>query len=145
MFCSLLKRSLDETHAVRALMRSMYFSNGTIDGFLKTATAGQVSAVRGLIASELELRDRRKRERLVRKARFPQVKSFEGYDFSQVALPEGYGVDDLRSLGFVEHAEDFVFHVSVNIIFTIFTNVFSPIAPTRMRRIRQRGCAAFGA
>ena len=91
-------------------MRSMYFSNGTIDGFLATATAGQVSAVRGLIASELELRDRRKRERLVRKARFPQVKSFEGYDFSQVALPEGYGVDDLRSLGFVEHAEDFVFH-----------------------------------
>ena len=30
------------------------------------------------------------------------------------------------------------------IFFTIFTNVFSPIAPTRMRRIRQRGCAAFG-
>ena len=110
MFCSLLKRSLDETHAVRALIRSMYFSNGTIDEFLAAATAGQVSAVRGLIASELELRDRRKRERLVRKARFPQVKSFEGYDFSQVALPEGYGVDDLRSLGFVKHAEDFVFH-----------------------------------
>ena len=36
------------------------------------------------------------------------------------------------------------FIVSVNIFFTIFTNVFSPIAPTRMRRIRQRGCAAFG-
>lgn len=35
-------------------------------------------------------------------------------------------------------------NVSVNILFTIFTNVFSPIAPTRMRRIRQRGCAAFG-
>ena len=35
-------------------------------------------------------------------------------------------------------------NVSVNIFFTIFTNVFSPIAPTRMRRIRQRGCAAFG-
>ena len=34
--------------------------------------------------------------------------------------------------------------VSVNIFFTIFTNVFSPNAPTRMRRIRQRGCAAFG-
>lgn len=100
----------DDAAAVRALMRSMYFSNGTIDGFLATATAGQVSAVRGLIASELELRDRRKRERLVGKARFPQVKSFEGYDFTQVALPEGYGVDDLRSLGFVERAEDFVFH-----------------------------------
>ena len=36
-------------------------------------------------------------------------------------------------------------HVSVNIIFTISTNAFSPIAPTRIHRIRQRGCAAFGA
>ena len=35
--------------------------------------------------------------------------------------------------------------VSVNIIFTISTNAFSPIAPTRIHRIRQRGCAAFGA
>ena len=35
-------------------------------------------------------------------------------------------------------------NVGVNIFFTIFTNAFSPIAPTRIRRIRQRGCAAFG-
>lgn len=35
--------------------------------------------------------------------------------------------------------------VSVNIIFTISTNAFSPIAPTRIHRIRQCGCAAFGA
>ena len=35
--------------------------------------------------------------------------------------------------------------VSVNIFFTIFTNVFSPIAPTHMRRFRQCRCAAFGA
>lgn len=38
-----------------------------------------------------------------------------------------------------------VLSVSVNIIFTISTNAFSPIAPTRIHRIRQRGCAAFGA
>ena len=35
--------------------------------------------------------------------------------------------------------------VSVNIVFTIFANVFSPIAPTHMRRFRQCRCAAFGA
>ena len=100
----------DEVAAVRGLMRSMYFSNGTIGQFLSTATAGQVSAVRDLIASELDLRDGRRRERLVRKARFPQVKSFEGYDFTQVALPDGYSEDDLRSLKFVDRAQDFVFH-----------------------------------
>ena len=46
---------------------------------------------------------------------------------------------------FISVARGSVFGVSVNIFFTIFTNAFSPIAPTRMRRIRQRGCAAFGA
>ena len=35
--------------------------------------------------------------------------------------------------------------VSVNIFFTVFTNVFPPIAPTSMRRFRQCTCAAFGA
>lgn len=100
----------DELAAVRGLMRSMYFSNDTVEEFLARATAGQIAAVGELIGSELALRERRKRERLVRKARFPQVKSFDGYDFSQVALPEGYSVDDLESLDFVEAAQDFVFH-----------------------------------
>lgn len=48
--------------------------------------------------------------------------------------------------GWVEAVRQlYVARVSVNIIFTISTNAFSPIAPTRIRRIRQRGCAAFGA
>lgn len=100
----------EEADALRGLMRSMYFSNDTTESFLSSATAGQVRAVGALIAAELELRDRRKRERLVRKARFPQVKTFEGYDFSQVALPEGYTVEELESLAFVDAAQDFVFH-----------------------------------
>ena len=50
------------------------------------------------------------------------------------------GAEELATL-----ASDLDLGVSVNIIFTISTNAFSPIAPTRIRRIRQRGCAAFGA
>lgn len=56
------------------------------------------------------MRAQRKKERLFRKAAFPQMKSFYGYDFSQVGFPEGYGAEDLRSLEFIEHAQDFVFH-----------------------------------
>ena len=58
----------------------------------------------------MAVREEAKRARLFRRAKFPQVKSFEGYDFSQVAFPDGYGVDDLKSLSFVEAAQDFVFH-----------------------------------
>lgn len=55
--------------------------------------------------------------------------------------------DDAMDMTFADFCKVYeaeVRPVSVNIFFTIFTNVFSPIAPTRMRRIRQRGCAAFG-
>ncbi len=94
----------------KELARKMYFSNETVASFLGYATAGQVAAVSRLIEDELETRDRRKRERLLRKARFPQMKSLDAFDFSQVSLPDGYGIDELESLSFIEAAQDFVFH-----------------------------------
>ena len=100
----------DDVAEFRRLARAMFFSRETVDGFLEGATAGQVAAVRPIISSELEAREAHKRERLMRRARFPQAKSLEGYDFSQVALPEGYTVEELRSLSFVDDAQDFVFH-----------------------------------
>lgn len=63
-----------------------------------------------MIAFELAVRDRRKRERLFRKARFPVVKSIEDYDFGQMLFPEGYAKEQLLSLDFLEQAQDFVFH-----------------------------------
>lgn len=103
-------RSKDDAEALRASARSMYFSNDTIGWFLDAANASQLRCVCGLIAHEMEVRERSKRARLYRRARFLQMKSFEGYDFSQVGFPEGYSKEDLVSLAFVDAAQDFVFH-----------------------------------
>lgn len=94
----------------RTLARKVFLSSETVDRFLADATPGQIAAATGMLRNEHELRQMRKRERLFRKARFPSVKSFEGYDFSQVAFPEGYTREDLMGLGFVDRAQDFVFH-----------------------------------
>lgn len=103
-------RSKGDAEALRASARSMYFSNETIDWFLSTANAAQLRCVCGLISKEMDVRERNKRARLYRRARFPQVKSFEDYDFSQVGFPDGYTKEDLLTLGFVDAAQDFVFH-----------------------------------
>lgn len=100
----------DEMDAFRRLARKMFFSKETVEDFLSTATAGQVTAVTGMIENELDSRERHKRERLLRKARFPQVKSFEAFDYSQVSFPEDFSSADLESLAFVDAAQDFVFH-----------------------------------
>ena len=63
----------------------------------------------------------------------PGVLSFLGLPPETEMPPGNKGKTKLKKL-----------YVGVNIFFTIFTNAFSPIAPTRIRRIRQRGCAAFG-
>lgn len=88
----------------------MHFSDDTIDGFLEKAPLAQVRATSEMVAFELAVRGRRKKERLFRKARFPVVKSALDYDFSQVAFPEGYAKEQLLSLDFLEQAQDFVFH-----------------------------------
>ena len=102
-------RNKDDAAELRSLARRMYFSNESIDGLLATASAAEARRVSDFIASELAVRERNRRARLYRKAAFPQPKSVEGYDFSQVSFPDGYGPDDLMSLDFVERAEDFVF------------------------------------
>ena len=90
--------------------RSLFFSTETIERTLSEASAGQIRAITEMMAFEQEVRGRRKRERLFRKASFPSLKSFEGYDFSQVGFPEGYGEEDLKGLAFIDKAQGFVFY-----------------------------------
>ena len=103
-------RSKGDAERFRSLAKRMFFSNETVEAFLAGSSAAQVRSAADLIGREMAVRERNKRERLYRKAAFPQVKSFEGYDFSQVAFPEGYGPEDLMPLAFVGAAQDFVFH-----------------------------------
>lgn len=94
----------------RRQARTLFISGETVDMFLETAPLAQVRGVSDMIAFELSVRERRKRERLFRKARFPVVKSVDGFDFSQVVFPESYSEDDLLTLDFIARAQDFVFH-----------------------------------
>lgn len=100
----------EDIQVFKALARTLYFSSDTIEHFLQTATAGQIAATAEMIRYELGIRNERKIGRLMRKARFPQIKSFAGYDYSQVAFPEGYSAADLEGVEFVNAAQDFVFY-----------------------------------
>lgn len=99
----------DLAELVRTRARRLFISNDTLTSFLSWATPEQAEGLSRLMAEELELREARKVSKLYRQAHFPQRKTFEGYDFSEVGFPEGYTKGDLMSLAFVERAQDFVF------------------------------------
>ena len=139
--------------------RSCSLTTAVLEEWSRLGTPKQVEYLAGYLEAERSSREASKRATLLRRCALPAPKTFDGYDWSAVSWPEGMGRESLLALDFVGRREDLVLMgdvgtgkthmasalVSVNIIFTISTNAFSPIAPTRIRRIRQRGCAAFGA
>ena len=90
----------------RDAARALLVSGDTIDGFVASATPGQLSACRSMLEAELVHRDRARRQRLPGQARFPVPKSFDGFDWSNVSFPDGWGREDMCSLAFVRDAED---------------------------------------
>lgn len=84
--------------------RKLFISKASIDEFAGWATPRQVDAVHRLLDTELANRERAKHDRLLRRARFPVVKGLDGYDFTNVRLPDGYMLDELLGLGFIPRA-----------------------------------------
>lgn len=103
-------RNKEDVLAFRDAARCLFFSNATVDEFLATATVAQMRDVLEFIGMESGNRAAAKHAKLVRKAKLDEVKSFAGYDFSNVMFPEGYGADGMRSLSFIEAEQDFVFY-----------------------------------
>ena len=85
----------DGIERLRADARSLFISTATIDDTLSWATPRQIDAIGRMLRCELDNRDTAKRERLLRRARFPVMKTLDGYDYTHVRLPDGYTRDQI--------------------------------------------------
>ena len=92
------------------MMRKMFFTNDVIDRIYSEYDSEKLKTLVEIIQLELKTRESRKRTRLLNRAKFPALKSFEGYNFENVGFPDGFTAKELMSLDFVDRAEDFVFH-----------------------------------
>lgn len=74
----------------------------------ESGTPRQKEYLLGYLLAEGASRDASKRAQLLRRCALPQQKSLEGYDWSCVSWPDGFGRADLGSLSFVGAHEDLV-------------------------------------
>ena len=118
--------------------RKLFISKASIDEFAGWATPRQVDAVHRLLDTELANRERAKHDRLLRRARFPVVKGLDGYDFTNVRLPDGYMLDELLGLGFIPRAQDLVFygktgrgktHLAIGVLLQCLFDRFGSVFP----------------
>lgn len=63
-----------------------------------------------MLESEVAHRDRARRARLLKQARFPVSKSVEGFGWSNAPFPDGWGVGRCAPPTFARGTEDLVFY-----------------------------------
>ena len=76
-------------------------------------TPKQREYLHGLLQAEHESRQESRRQRLLKSARLPVLKSLDGFDYSAIRFPDDYGREALTSLEFIDHAHDLVLYGDV--------------------------------
>lgn len=76
-------------------------------------TPKQREYLHGILLAEHESRQESRRQRLLKSARLPALKSLTGFDYTSVRFPEDYGRETLESLDFINRAQDLVLYGDV--------------------------------
>lgn len=88
--------------------RRCSLTNSVLREWASRGTPRQVEYLAEYLEAECASRDASKRASLLRRCALPSPKTFEGYDWSQITWPEGFGRDELLSLSFLDAREDLV-------------------------------------
>jgi DNA replication protein DnaC len=102
-----------EVEAIVSAGRSASLTGTVLAEWAAKGTPKQREYLLGLLQAEHESRQQTRRQRLLRAARLPALKTLQGYDWSAVRFPEDYGREALASLDFVDRAQDLVLYGDV--------------------------------
>ncbi|MDN6171031.1 MAG: ATP-binding protein, partial [Micrococcaceae bacterium] len=84
--------------------RAASLTSSVLEQWALKGTPKQREYLLGILQAEHASRQESRRQRLLRAARLPALKSVEGYDGSAVRFPTDYGREALLSLDFIDQA-----------------------------------------
>ena len=88
--------------------RRCSLTNSVLKRWSNAGSPRQVEFLAAYLEAEAASRDASKRASLLRRCGLPAPKTFDGYDWSAVSWPAGFGRQDLVSLSFLDSCEDLV-------------------------------------
>lgn len=105
-------RKISEVKTIRAQFeeqaREINLTRYVIEWYLANAATSQIETVNLLFAKEFEVRKENRSARLLKRAKFPNMRSIEGFDFDGVVF-DSCDKQRMLALDFVEDAENLVF------------------------------------
>lgn len=139
-----IHRKTSEVKAMRARFeeqaREMTMTRSVIEWYLANAAPAQIEAVNVLFTKEMEMRRENRSARLLKRAKFPAVKSIEGFDFEGV-LFDSCDKQRVLSLDFVDDAENLVFYGESGRGKTHLANALGILATQQGMEVRWWGTA----
>ena len=104
------KEHIELNNEVASYCKTLFFTDAIPELCRTEGTPKQVAYLRDALRGELVKRAENRRIRLIKRARFPIYKTFEGYDFSHVTLPPALAKDDLETVTFVEKKQNLILY-----------------------------------
>ena len=109
------KERCEMIECIRQDCRKLFLSPSIADRCDTEGTPKQLEFLLEMLEAELTIRDENKKARLVKRARFPVFKSFEGYTYDCVKLPPVLSRECLENADFIAEHDNLVLYGPVGI------------------------------
>ena len=110
-----LKARTDFEESIQASCRSLFMTSAIPELVSSEGTMKQVEFLDTSLRKEITTREENRRERLVKRAKFPTFKTFEGYEYRCVKLPPALSREELENVSFIEQKNNLVLYGPVGI------------------------------
>lgn len=110
-----LKARADFEESIQTSCRSLFFTSAIPDLINTEGTMKQIEFLDASLRKEIITREENRRERLMKRAKFPIYKTFEDYEYRCVKLPPALSREELESVEFVKEKNNLVLYGPVGI------------------------------
>ena len=95
--------------------RKLFLTTAIPDMCQTKGAPKQLEFLQDALDMEVKQREQNKRERLVKRARFPVYKTFDGYEYTKIQLPPALSREELESGAFIEKKQNLMLYGPVGV------------------------------
>jgi DNA replication protein DnaC len=90
--------------------KQLRFGKNLYDNYSKINAADNGDFLAQLLRLELEHRELSRKNRSLKSAGFDVMKTFDGYEWDDIHIPDAIGIDDLKSAAFIDRRENLILY-----------------------------------
>ena len=95
--------------------KKLFFTTAIPEMCQAEGTPKQIEYLRDALKKEIDKRDANHIQRLIKRARFPVYKTFDGYEFKFVRMPPVFSKEELMDVSFIEKKQNLVLYGPVGV------------------------------